>query len=107
MQQLAETLSRDEMLTLSGQSILHRLFWQERLHSFDARSPRFGCTCSREKVANMLRMLGRDEIDSIVAEKGVVGVRCDFCNTPYDFDAIDSAELFVSEPIAPGSQVRH
>jgi len=107
MQQLAETLSRDEMLTLSGQSILHRLFWQERLHSFDARSPRFACTCSREKVANMLRMLGRDEVESIVAEKGVVGVRCDFCNTPYDFDAVDSAELFVSEPIAPGSQVRH
>lgn len=107
MQQLAETLSRDEMLTLSGQSILHRLFWQERLHSFDARSPRFACTCSREKVANMLRMLGRDEIESIVSEKGVVGVRCDFCNTPYDFDAVDGAELFVSEPIAPGSQVRH
>jgi molecular chaperone Hsp33 len=107
MQQLAETLSRDEMLTLSGQSILHRLFWQERLHSFDARSPRFACTCSREKVASMLRMLGRDEIESIVTEKGVVGVRCDFCNTPYDFDAVDSAELFVSEPIAPGSQVRH
>jgi len=107
MQKLAQTLSRDEMLTLSGQSILHRLFWQERLHAFDSRSARFGCTCSREKVANMLRMLGRDEIESIVAEKGVVGVRCDFCNTPYDFDAIDSAELFVSEPIAPGSQVRH
>jgi molecular chaperone Hsp33 len=107
MQKLAQTLTRDEMLTLSGPSILHRLFWQERLHAFDSRSPRFGCTCSREKVANMLRMLGQDEIASIVAEKGVVGVRCDFCNTPYDFDAIDSAELFVSEPIAPGSQVRH
>lgn len=107
MQKLAQTLSRDEMLTLSGPSILHRLFWQERLHAFDSRSPRFGCTCSREKVANMLRMLGQDEIASIVAEKGVVGVRCDFCNTPYDFDAVDSAELFVSEPIAPGSQVQH
>ena len=107
MQKLAQTLSRDEMLALSGQSILHRLFWQERLHAFDSRTPRFGCTCSREKVANMLRMLGREEVASIVAEKGVVGVRCDFCNTPYDFDAVDSAELFVSEPIAPGSQVRH
>ena len=107
MQKLAQTLSRDEMLALSGQSILHRLFWQERLHAFDSRTPRFGCTCSREKVANMLRMLGREEVASIVAENGVVGVRCDFCNTPYDFDAVDSAELFVSEPIAPGSQVRH
>jgi molecular chaperone Hsp33 len=107
MQKLAQTLSRDEMLALSGQAILHRLFFQESLHAFDSRTPRFGCTCSREKVANMLRMLGREEVASIVAEKGVVGVRCDFCNTPYDFDAVDSAELFVSEPIAPGSQVRH
>jgi molecular chaperone Hsp33 len=107
MQHLADTVTRDELLALPSESVLRRLFWQETLTSFDARSPRFACSCSREKVASMLRMLGRAEIESIVAEQGSVGVRCEFCNTPYDFDAIEGAELFLSEPTAPGSTARH
>jgi molecular chaperone Hsp33 len=107
MQHLADTVTRDELLALPAESVLRRLFWQEPLHAFDSRGPRFACTCSREKVAAMLRMLGRAEIESIVAELGSVGVRCEFCNTPYEFDAIDGAKLFLSEPLAPGSQARH
>jgi molecular chaperone Hsp33 len=107
LQHLAETVTRDELLSLPSQTILKRLFWQEPLTAFDSRSPRFACTCSREKVAGMLKMLGRDEIDSIVAEQGAVSVRCEFCNTPYEFDAVDGAELFVSGPLAPGSSARH
>jgi molecular chaperone Hsp33 len=107
MQHLADTVTRDELLALPSESVLRRLFWQEPLHAFDSRAPRFACTCSRDKVASMLRMLGRAEIESIVAELGSVGVRCEFCNTPYEFDAIDGAKLFLSEPLAPGSQARH
>lgn len=107
MQQLADTVTREELLRLSAETVLRRLFWQETLHAFDARTAQFACTCSREKVAAMLRMLGRAEVESILAERDSVGVRCDFCNTPYDFDAVDSAELFVSEPRAPGSTARH
>ncbi|MEI7446400.1 MAG: Hsp33 family molecular chaperone HslO [Burkholderiales bacterium] len=107
MQQLADTLTRDELLALPPATVLHRLFWQEPLTAFDDRTPRFACTCSREKVASMLKMLGRAEIESILAEQGTVSVRCEFCNSPYDFDAVDGAELFLSEPAAPGSRARH
>jgi molecular chaperone Hsp33 len=107
MQRLADTLTREELLTLPASSVLHRLFWQEPLAAFDTRRPRFACTCSRAKVAAMLRMLGRDEIEAIVREQGSVGVRCEFCNAPYDFDAVDGASLFLSEPTAPGSRERH
>jgi molecular chaperone Hsp33 len=107
MQHLADTVTRDELLALPPASVLRRLFWQEPLHAFDSRSPRFACSCSRDKVAAMLRMLGQAEVESIVAELGSVGVRCEFCNTPYEFDAIDGAKLFLTEPLAPGSQARH
>jgi molecular chaperone Hsp33 len=107
MQHLGETLTRDELLALPPSRILHRLFWQEPLHAFDARALQFACSCSRDKVAGMLKMLGREEIEAIVSEQGAIGVRCEFCNTPYDFDAIDGAELFLSEPLAPGSRARH
>lgn len=107
LQQLADTVTRDELLALPSDAVLRRLFWQEPLHAFDSRDAQFRCTCSRAKVASMLRMLGREEVESIVAEQGSIGVRCEFCNTPYDFDAIDGAKLFLSEPTAPGSQARH
>ena len=107
LQHLGETLTRDELLALPPGEVLRRLFWQEPLHAFDARPLQFACTCSREKVAAMLKMLGRAEIEAILVEQGTIGVRCEFCNTPYDFDAIDGAELFLSEPLAPGSRARH
>jgi molecular chaperone Hsp33 len=43
----------------------------------------------------MLRGLGREEVDSIVAERGEVEVGCEFCGRQYRFDAIDAARLFI------------
>ena len=94
MQMLADTLTREELLSLPPDGVLKRLFWQEALHDFDRRGCRFACSCSRDKVASMLRMLGADEIDGILAERGSVEVRCEFCNEPYSFDAVDCAGLF-------------
>ena len=52
----------------------------------------------------MLRMLGRDEVDSILAERGSIEVRCEFCNLGYVFDPVDAAGLFTGAPAhaAPG-----
>ena len=63
---LAATLTREELLTLSVDEILHRLFWQETLRVFEPLRPRFACTCSRERVGNMLLGLGREESDSLI-----------------------------------------
>jgi molecular chaperone Hsp33 len=91
---LAATLTRDELLTLAPQQILHRLFWEETLRLFEPAQPRFACTCSRERVRNMLRGLGRDESDSLIAEQGRVDVGCEFCGQQYRFDAVDVGEMF-------------
>ena len=96
MQRLAETVSSEELLQLGSRDVLHRLFWQESLNALDQRDCRFQCRCNRDKVAAMLRMLGADEVQGIVAEQGRVEVRCEFCNKPYTFDAVDSAGLFVA-----------
>lgn len=102
MQQLADTITRGELLRLAPEHVIRRLFWQEPLHAFDERPCRFACTCNREKVASMLQMLGREEVESIVEERGTLEVRCEFCNLPYTFDKIDCAELFVSCVSGPG-----
>lgn len=95
---LAGTLTREELLGLDADTILRRLFWEEDLRRFPALAgelgPRFECSCSRERVGTMLRGLGREEIDSIVAERGEVEIGCDFCGRQYRFDAVDVGELF-------------
>jgi molecular chaperone Hsp33 len=109
---LASTLTSQELLTLDADTILHRLFWEETLRRFEPQSgaegPRFACTCSRERVGNMLKSLGREEVDGIVEEQGRVEIACDFCGTKYHFDAVDVGELFTpptNQP--PGSSGVH
>ena len=91
---LAATLTRDELLALPSDQILHRLFWEETVRVFDAETPRFACTCSRDRVRNMLRGLGREESESLIEERGEVEVGCEFCGLQYRFDAVDVGEMF-------------
>ncbi len=98
---LAATLTRDELLTLEPRQILHRLFWEETVRVFDPVRPRFACTCSRQRVGGMLRGLGRDEVDWLLAERGEVEVGCEFCGLKYRFDAVDVGEMFVAASEQP------
>ncbi len=98
---LAATLTREELLALPPEQVLHRLFWEETLRVFEPAHPRFACTCSRERVGGMLRTLGRDESDSLIAERGLVEVGCDFCGLQYRFDAVDVGEMFTPGPNQP------
>ncbi|MDZ7856565.1 Hsp33 family molecular chaperone HslO [Sphaerotilus sp.] len=92
----AASLTQEELLTLDAHSILHRLFWEEELRLFEPMTPRFACTCSRERVGRMLVSLGRDEVESVLAEQGQVEVTCEFCGQRQTFDPVDAAELFLS-----------
>ncbi len=103
---LAASLTADELLNLDAETILHRLFWEEKLVRFEPLQPKFACSCSRERVSNMIRSLGTDEVESILAELGNVEVGCDFCGQQYRYDAVDAAHIFTSaesQPPAPSS----
>ena len=97
---LASSLKREELLALDVDTILRRLFWEEKLLRFEpqagASAPHFACTCSRERVGRMLKGLGREEADSIIAERGEIEVGCEFCGQQYRFDAVDAALVFVN-----------
>lgn len=101
---LAASLTGDELLQLDVETVLRRLFWQEKILRFDPQTPRFACTCSRERVAGMIRGLGQEEAEDILAERGAIDVSCDFCGQHYRFDAVDAAQLFTAAgDRAPGS----
>jgi molecular chaperone Hsp33 len=97
---LAASITREELLELDVDTVLRRLFWEEKVLRFEPQTPHFACTCSRERVVNMIRGLGQEEAQSILAERGEIDVGCDFCGQQYRFDAVDAAQIFTS----PGDQ---
>lgn len=105
---LASTLKAEELLTLDADTVLRRLFWEESLVRFEPLTPSFACSCSRERVGNMLRGLGVAEIESILAERGDVNVGCEFCGAQYGFDPVDAAQLFTAQgsQLPPASSVQ-
>jgi molecular chaperone Hsp33 len=94
IQIMAETLTPEELRTLTDAQLLHRLFNEDDVRLFEPSPVYFRCRCSRERVAGMLQGLGEAETRSVLAERGEVEVRCDFCNRAYVFDTVDVAELF-------------
>lgn len=91
---LAQTLTSSEMLALNNEELLHRLYHQEEVKLFPSRQFHYQCSCSRERTAKALVSIGKDEVDSIVAEQGSVSIACEFCGTDYRFDASEIALLF-------------
>ena len=95
---LAATLKDGELLTLDTDTLIHRLFWEEDLIAFEPQDVRWYCPCSRERVGNMLRALGQQEIEDILSERDKIDILCNFCGKPYQFDAVDCASLFTGNP---------
>ena len=91
---MGATVRAEEVYTLSPPVLLRRLFPEDDVRLFSGRALRFRCSCTRERVRNMLVMLGRDEVDQIIAEQGRVEVTCEFCNQAYEFDPAECRAWF-------------
>lgn len=89
------TVSSEELLGVEPQRLLGNLFATRDLRLFESEPVRFACRCDRPRVEAMLRGLGREEVEAILAEQGEAVVTCEFCRKPYRFDAVDVAGLFI------------
>jgi molecular chaperone Hsp33 len=108
IQTLGETITDEELITLPPETILRRLFLEEStengVRSFPPRKIRFSCRCSRNKVADVLRMLGEEEVQGILEEQGVVETICEFCAKPYRFDAVDCLQVFKTDLLSDATR---
>ncbi len=106
---LAQTLELQELLTIESEQLLYHLFHQEQVRTFLPRAVTYHCTCSRERSANTLAILGREEIDDILREREQLEMTCEFCNQVYRFDRPDIERIFGEEfpPDAPGAPALH
>ncbi len=94
MSQLASTITSEELLQLSAQDIVQRLFHQEDIRLFEPTTIQFKCSCSREKLEGVLKSIGYDDLKRLIEEKGNVEVDCEYCREKYIFDTIDIEYLF-------------
>jgi molecular chaperone Hsp33 len=100
---LFETLGDEELAEQPVQTLLWRLFHAEGVQMLDRRPLAFACSCSRERVGDMLRSLGREEARQATVD-GVAVVHCDFCGQEYRFETEQIEALFSLSPTGPGSE---
>ena len=104
---LLATLTPGELIAVPPDRLLHRLFHEESVRVLARQPLRFGCRCSRERVAAVLRTLGREEASASVQADGRIEVTCEFCNTRYHFDAVDIEQVFRDPTGTPSSAAEH
>jgi molecular chaperone Hsp33 len=104
---LLATATSDELLHLDAEQLLLRLFHEETVRVLATQPLQFGCRCSRERVAGVLRTLGREEALASLQNDGRAEVTCEFCNTHYHFDAIDIERIFRDPAGTPTSAAEH
>jgi molecular chaperone Hsp33 len=92
--QLGQTVSEEELLNLNNETLLHRLYHETELRIFESRRVSFKCRCSEEKMKEVLKILGEEEAQKLLQEKGKVEISCDFCSKHYSYDPIDITMLF-------------
>jgi molecular chaperone Hsp33 len=91
---LLATLSPAELLGSDPLELLRLLFAEETVALTHSQSVRFACSCSRERVGDVLQSLGREECAAALTERQVIDVTCEFCGQTYTFDAVEVESLF-------------
>jgi molecular chaperone Hsp33 len=93
IEQLAATVHRDE-LALPPATLLTRLFSAEIVRLFEPRQASWHCPRDEEKVRNMLLSLGREEVESMLADAEIIAIEDEICGHEYRFGAEIIDELF-------------
>ncbi len=86
---LTKTLTDEELLFLPAETLLHRLYHQEKRSNYPSQDVVFKCSCSRERSAAAIASIDKQELLDIIETEGAVKLNCQYCHTEYAFDAID------------------
>jgi molecular chaperone Hsp33 len=104
LQQNLPLLSGASLLAEDIDVLLPRVCGAHDCRLFGATPVTFECSCSQQRVGEVLRSVGEAEARSVLAEQGSVTVTCEFCRRPYRFDAVDVEQLFAANTVADNTQ---
>ncbi|MCO7225207.1 Hsp33 family molecular chaperone HslO [Pleionea sp. CnH1-48] len=104
---LAQTLKAEEALSLDMETILHRLYHQDKIRVFEPQPVTYECGCSRERSLYSLTVMSKEELLEIIKEEGKLTTACEFCNSQYEFDVIDVEQVFANAGHDQSDSTRH
>ena len=90
---LAATVRDEELLQLSAEALLYRLYHEDAVRVFQPASVTFCCSCSRERTRNALASLNPEEVEELLEELGSITMDCEFCNQQYRFTREDLGDV--------------
>lgn len=100
---LAETLTKNECLSVNGELLLTRLFHQESVRDLLIQDVKFQCGCNRKKMLDSVALFPEEDIQNIIEKKGKVTVKCEFCLSQYNFSDLD----IKSNQAMTGNKTKH
>lgn len=99
IQKLESNLSKIRSVTslleegLSPEGIVELVLEGMDFQLLETRAVEFSCGCSRERVEKALISIGREEIETMIADGETIEVKCHFCNKGYHFSIPQLQEI--------------
>jgi len=94
----AATVSAEELTSLPAEELLPKLFVGHAIRLFSAKPVAHDCRCTPERLAGVVRMLGADEVKTLLAEQGHVELKCEFCNRAFRYDEKQARAILDGTP---------
>ena len=104
---MASTITEGELLGLSAEELLHRLYHEDPVRVFEPAAVKFQCSCSRERTLAALSTLQSSELEDILADQGSITMDCEFCNQQYRYGAEDLTGLLATAKTEDQSKTVH
>lgn len=94
---LASKLTGSELFDTACEDLLPRTFAGYTIRLFKPRRVTHDCRCTPEHLAGIARMLGSEELESLIAELGHVELTCEFCNRNFQYSKEDVSAILRGE----------
>ncbi len=75
------------------EELLYALLGDENVKILDKMDVFFKCKCSKERIANALISLGKEELTDMIEKEGGAETECHFCNETYTFTKVELEQL--------------
>ena len=92
MDQLTTILSED-----GTDAVFEQVLKGLEHHLVGEKELEYRCYCSRERVADAIRSVGREELESMIADGRDISVSCQFCDRRYAFTPQQLQEMLEGE----------
>ena len=80
---------------ISPLDLLHEVLGEFELEVLETTPVEYRCQCYRERVSRALISMGKDELESLIAEQGSAELTCQFCDKVYHFTEDDLKQLLL------------